>query len=62
MYERPYITVNNVREILGISFPNANNLIGKFVSNGLLTKTTDRARNRVFMYSSYVNLFSNIPD
>jgi Fic family protein len=62
MYERPYITVNNIKEILGISFPNANSLIGKFVSSELLKEITGRSRNRVFVYSTYIELFSNLGD
>jgi Fic family protein len=62
MYERPYITVNEIKEMLGISFPNANSLMGKFVSAELLTEITGRSRNRVFMYSAYLELFSSIPE
>ena len=60
LFERPTVTVNDVRDLLHISFPNANALVDKFVDAGLLVETTGQARNRVFMYELYVNLFSNI--
>ncbi len=62
MYERPYISVNMVAEILGISYPNANKLIGRFVDAQIFTETTGNARNRVFWYYAYSELFSNLGD
>ncbi|MDR3424654.1 MAG: Fic family protein [Alphaproteobacteria bacterium] len=62
MYERPYLTVNTVKEMLGISFPNASKLIDKFVNAALLVEITGRSRNRIFRYSSYMDLFSNLTD
>jgi Fic family protein len=60
LYERPTVSVNDVASLLRISFPNANALVGKFRRRGLLRETTGNARNRVFLYHSYVDLFSNI--
>ncbi len=60
LYTRPVITVNQVRDLLGISFPNANSLVEKFVENGLLFEVTGQSRNRVFHYRPYIGLFANI--
>ncbi len=60
MYKRPYLNVKNVAELLDISYPNANGLVEKFVTNEILFETTGRRRNRVFWYSPYTELFSNL--
>lgn len=60
LYERPTVTVNNVRDLLDISFPNANHLVEKFVDSQMLFEVTGQARNRVFMYTPYTSLFSSI--
>lgn len=60
LYEKPTVNVNDVAELLSISFPNANELVRKFQRNKLLIELTGQARNRIFFYQSYINLFSNI--
>jgi Fic family protein len=60
LFERPTITVNEAKELLKISFPNANKLVEKFVESKLLFEVTGQSRNRVFMYLPYTNLFSSI--
>lgn len=60
MYERPYISVNMVAEMLGISYPNANKLVGRLVDAQIIAETTGNARNRVFWYYAYSELFSNL--
>ncbi len=62
MYERPAISVKRVADILGISYPNANNLVRKLVDAGILHEITGNTRNRVFWYAAYAALFSNIGD
>jgi Fic family protein len=59
LYRRPTASVNDVKEMLGISYPNANALLQKFVDNKLLFEMTGQARNRVFIYAPYVVLFSD---
>lgn len=59
LYSFPIVTVNNVMKITGSSFPAANQLTGKFVSNGILSESTGRTRNRRFRYDSYIGLFSH---
>lgn len=58
LFKRPTITINQVRDKLSISFPNASELVSKFVDNGILFETTGNTRNRRFLYSPYVELFS----
>ncbi|MDX8518189.1 Fic family protein [Mesorhizobium abyssinicae] len=60
LYRRPTVSINNVRDVLGISFPNASALIDKFVEAGMLVEITGQARNRRYFYAPYINLFSNL--
>lgn len=60
LYKRPSITVNKAREFLEISYPNANNLVLKLVEQKIMFEVTGQARNRVFFYSPYINLFGDL--
>lgn len=60
LYRRPTVTVNVVKDFLQISFPNANALVEKFCKTNILYEITGQSRNRVFNYSPYINLFSNL--
>ncbi|MCQ4190883.1 Fic family protein [Methylocystis suflitae] len=60
LYSHPTVSVNGVKELLQVSFPNANSLVEKFCKNQILFEITGQARNRVFSYSPYINLFANL--
>jgi DNA-binding MarR family transcriptional regulator len=57
LYEHPILSANEVRDLIGTTYPAANDLVGKFVGNGILREITGQARNRKFMYQSYIDLF-----
>lgn len=57
LYEHPILSVNQVRELIGTTFPAANDLVARLVSNGILDEVTGQARNRRFMYQKYIRLF-----
>lgn len=57
LYQSPVTSAKKVAEVLGVSFPAANNLIGVFVDAGLLIETTGQTRNRIFRYEPYWKLF-----
>ena len=57
LYEHPIVSVNEVQELIGTTYAAANELVSKFVSSGILNEITGQARNRKFMYQSYINLF-----
>jgi Fic family protein len=61
LYNNPSTTVNSAKELLGVSYPNANNLIDKLCENKILFEVTGQLRNRLFFYSPYIDLFSEIP-
>jgi Fic family protein len=57
LYERPILSVNEVRDLTGTTFPAANALVERLVKIGILSEVTGQARNRRFRYDAYVHLF-----
>jgi len=57
LFQRPLVNVNLVTDELGITFPTANRLVGRFEELKLITETTGQRRSRVFRYEPYVRLF-----
>ncbi len=58
LYSRPYISVNQIADVTGVTYPAASSLMNKFVEHGLLVEMTGQARNRRFGYTSYINIFA----
>lgn len=56
LYYKPILNVGNALEKLGLSFPTINNLFNLFEELGILHEKTGLQRNRVYMYSEYVQL------
>ena len=57
LYQHPIVSVKEVQELIGTTYPAANDLVTKFVESNILTEITGQARNRKFMYQSYIDLF-----
>jgi Fic family protein len=57
LYQHPIVSVNEIQTLIGTTYAAANDLVGKFVSHRILHEITGQARNRKFMYQSYINLF-----
>jgi len=57
LYRMPIITVNEVQELIGTTYPAANGLVKRFQKHGILHERTGQKRNRQFTYQEYVNLF-----
>ena len=57
LYLQPYINVARVRELTGASYVSANQLVSRMVECGILEEITGQARNRVFAYQRYLDLF-----
>ena len=57
LFERPFLKVTNVAQIIGRSYSTANQLVASFERLGLLREVTGAARNRVYVYSPYLDLF-----
>lgn len=62
LYSRPYVSVNEIAAMTGVSYPAASSLMTKFVEHGLLTEMTGRARNRRFRYARYIEVFAEPRD
>ncbi len=59
LYSRPIITVEQVEEIIQLSYPNANTLVKDLCSLGLLEEITGQKRNRAFAYAPYLQVFKD---
>jgi len=57
LYEKPIVSVEDVRTITGSSFQAANVIVQRLVDIQILREMTGRARNRRFLYAPYVDLF-----
>jgi Fic family protein len=58
LYEKPVVSVDDVRQITRTTFPAANDVVQRLVDLEILKEMTGRARNRRFLYAPYVALFS----
>lgn len=58
LFQQPIISVKQVRELTGTSYPAANQLVQRLVQQGVLFEITGRARNRRFSFAPYIALFS----
>ena len=56
LYQRPVISVNEVRRVTGTTYPPANKLVDQFVKLDLLTEVTGQKRNRFFRYQPYIDI------
>ncbi|MEO8197835.1 MAG: Fic family protein [Thermoanaerobaculia bacterium] len=61
LYDRPIVSVNDVRELTGTTFPAANSVVAQLVDLGILTEVTGNKRNRRFRYAPYIALFQDTP-
>ena len=62
LYEHPIVSVSAVQDLIGTTYPPANNLVTRMVDCGILQEFTGRARNRMYRYKDYINLFQDDPD
>ena len=59
LYEHPIVSVNDVQDLIGMTYPAANNLVTRMVDSDILNEFTGQARNRRFIYKSYIDLFKD---
>jgi Fic family protein len=59
LYRRPVVTVNNVVEVTGLSYANANSLVARFIEQGILEQMDSNKRNRRFVYAQYLTMFAS---
>lgn len=59
LFAHPVITVHQAADVTALAYSNANKLIQRLVSIGLLSETTGARRNRRFRYGPYLELFED---
>ncbi len=57
LFSHPIINANQTAKKLNITVPTANSLISKMQKFGILKEITGFARNRLFVFEEYINLF-----
>lgn len=57
LYEHPIVSVNEVRDLIGATYPAANELVARMGQSGVLREFTGQSRNRRFIYDGYIRLF-----
>jgi Fic family protein len=58
LFAHPIVSVNEIRELIGTTYPAANDLVRRLVKGGILFEVTGQLRNRRFRYDPYVQLFA----
>ncbi len=58
LYNRPIVTINQVRDELEVSHPTASTLVGKFVELSILADKSGKLRNRPFVYAPYLKILA----
>ncbi len=62
LFARPILSVNEVRDLIGTTYPAANHLVDRLVTLGILEEMTGQSRNRRFRYAPYIRLFNEDRD
>ncbi len=57
LYKQPSVSIHSVIQITGLKKWAANELLKEFVKQGILQETTGFARNRVYEFTRYVEIF-----
>ncbi|MFP4133262.1 MAG: Fic family protein [Halothece sp.] len=59
LYFKPIVSVENVQEIIELSYPNANQLVKDLCDLELLEEITGQKRNRIFAYKPFLDVFQD---
>lgn len=59
LYEHPIVSVNDVLDLIGTTYPAANDLVARMVEMAILQEITGQVRNRKFRYEPYIQLFND---
>ncbi len=62
LYARPVTDIKAVQALLDTSVNTAASLVDDFVSHGILNEITGQRRNRLFLFTRYIAMFSKRPD
>ena len=59
LFGTPIVNVNKIVKELSVTFPTANAIISDFEKVGIFKEVTGYARNRLFSFIDYIDLFKN---
>lgn len=59
LLRNPFTNIDRAKNVCGLSYKAANDLVRKLCDDGLLVNLTQRSRNRTFVFDQYLNLFGN---
>ena len=59
LYEHPIVSVGDIQDLIGTTYPAANELVARLEEQSILREFTGHARNRRFRYQSYIDLFND---
>lgn len=51
------VSVSDVQDLIGTTYPAANDLVKRMAACGILHEVTGQVRHRKFFYKSYIELF-----
>jgi Fic family protein len=57
LYQHPIVTVQEIQNLIGVTYPAANNLVTRLTQQGIVREMTGHLRNRLFIYQDYIGLF-----
>ena len=57
LIESPVLNINTAAKRLDVSYVTARNVVERFVQGGLLKELTGRARNKIYRYQPFVDIF-----
>ncbi len=57
LFSKPYLSVKDVQRFTGLSAKAANDLVSVFMREKILNEITGFQRNRIFVFSDYIQLF-----
>jgi Fic family protein len=59
LFQHPIISINEIVDLLGVTYAAANHLVARLTTVGVLTEITGQTRNRRFRYNPYIELFAD---
>ena len=58
LFAHPIVSVNQVRDLIGTTYPAANQRVERLTEIGITAEVTGQTRNRRFRYDPYMKLFA----
>lgn len=59
LFEHPIVSINEMVDLLWVTYAAANHLVGRLTTLGVLVEITGQTRNRRFRYDPYIELFAD---